>query len=373
MKVLAVCAALVYHTAVWAQPMQVFGLDALPTLVKNQRDPALETERQLARETHDKINLHRQSLKLQPLRWNDTLWLAARNHAIYLLKNKASAHNQEKGKAEYSGKSVQERVDYLLEGSKIINNLGENVYTSGFGSINSMPNDAFQAWLQSEPHKKNMEYAYQQQGVALLRFEHRVVAVAVMSLGSFRNAPGRVAEPNEHSAVMVAEPLYARQGLPSTTKPEEPESLTTSKLRKDMAGMFYYLQVKDWMPAQSKRRDDLNRKAEKWALALLQFYSRDREYREKLKDNRFMHDVIEEAVPAHVGQRLSGRYKASRVSVLVSFPETTYVPDKIKAAVQAGWMQTLQNRTYPMSQYGFYVGCKKKGTSYMVCATLEVV
>lgn len=125
--------------------------------VKN--DKYLQFERLSSYFFHQLINEHRVKNNLSWLYWDDCLWIAARNHNVYMANNVFSHHEKE-GLKYFSGKDAPDRVNYVC--SNIICS-GENIYSSSWRSVTDVEQDAkniaigaFDSWKKSYGHNRNM-------------------------------------------------------------------------------------------------------------------------------------------------------------------------------------------------------------------------
>jgi hypothetical protein len=81
-------------------------------------DSLLQLERMTSFHFHQLINQYRASKGKKTIYWDDKLWLAARNHNIYLLKNnKNLSHSESNSKSYFTGSLPENRVDYVTYSS----------------------------------------------------------------------------------------------------------------------------------------------------------------------------------------------------------------------------------------------------------------
>jgi uncharacterized protein YkwD len=141
-------------------------------------DSLLQLERMTSFHFHQLLNQYRVSKGKKTIYWDDKLWLAARNHNIYLLRNNKNLnHNESSSKAYFSGNLPQNRVDYVTYSSAEFKFGGfENCAVSGemipssidekahrMESINdlvdlakSSAENMFELWKSSPGHNSNM-------------------------------------------------------------------------------------------------------------------------------------------------------------------------------------------------------------------------
>lgn len=362
-------------SSLFSQSLQVFPLDSLTALMNASKYPELYTERQLARQTHTLINRHREQKKLSKLQWNDTLWLAARNHAVYLLLNNITGHTQQVGKQGFNGQEPENRIAFLVGETPNYRMEGENVYRQSGFTLESMPDNSVESWLNSPGHKANIERNYNQHGLAIVEYGRQQVAVDLFISGVVNAAPlaSKSGGQLNQSALMVSEPIYARSAVPKSQKNVEEKPLSTTRLKKELAGLFYYLKVKEILPSNAKKHDELNKRAEQFNLAQLNAYSKSKEYKERLKAQNFLLDEHVESVAGNLWQQIVGKTKCTRANVLISFPMNLYSPEKIQTTVFTYWKSVINQIKTPIKNYGYNVACRKKGNSFIVSATLQAM
>ena len=144
-----------------------------------EEDPMLQLEWLTAVYFHKSINDYRIEKKVKPIHWDHKLWMASRNHNVYLMRDiKHLSHNQSKNNPFYSGRYPEDRVEYVTYQSKEFVRAGyENCNFSGssfrLDRINqdvlenldketmkklaqSTAEDGFEDWKNSMGHNQNM-------------------------------------------------------------------------------------------------------------------------------------------------------------------------------------------------------------------------
>lgn len=122
----------------------------------------LNEEREIAFQFHRLINEYRAQNKLQALSWNDTLWLAARNHNLWMQKEKKLSHRESSKNEFYTGEKPSERLKYVYSHPLFFDWNGENcLYIGGYTSpIRVAPEaialEIFNDWKNSSGHNQNM-------------------------------------------------------------------------------------------------------------------------------------------------------------------------------------------------------------------------
>ena len=136
-------------------------------------DQVLQLELLTALHFHKLINDYRNSKGYKSIYWDHKLWLAARNHNVYLLRDiKYLSHTQARSKQFFTGQYPEDRVSYVIYSSKEFKQAGfENCY--GRSSLDRMSTsildkddinqyalntaqEAFKAWKKSSGHNQNM-------------------------------------------------------------------------------------------------------------------------------------------------------------------------------------------------------------------------
>ena len=129
----------------------------------------LKMERLASYYFHQKINSYRKTRRLKTLYWEDRLWIAARNHNVYLGEIGTLTHRQNEGKSFFSGVTPNDRVNYVAFDNEI-SFVGENCcqFSTSFSDWNTLTEDqiseiayniatdAFEIWRKSSGHHQNM-------------------------------------------------------------------------------------------------------------------------------------------------------------------------------------------------------------------------
>ena len=111
-----------------AQPYKISALDSI--LFNHTAVPGFNKE--LSRECsglfHEKLNQYRIAKHKQALKWNDSVWLAALNHALYIDANEHFSHVQRSNGQLFSGITPDRRFYYVIGKSDKIVASGENIF-----------------------------------------------------------------------------------------------------------------------------------------------------------------------------------------------------------------------------------------------------
>jgi uncharacterized protein YkwD len=78
-----------------------------------ENDKALQLERVTSLEFHNLLNAYRAKFSKKTIFWDERLWLAARNHNIYLMTDGDLSHNQSENTKYNTGFEPEDRVNYV--------------------------------------------------------------------------------------------------------------------------------------------------------------------------------------------------------------------------------------------------------------------
>ncbi len=143
----------------------------------SKTDSIVKLERLTALYFHEMLNEYRQKKKRERLSWDDTLWLAARNHAVWMMKNDKISHTQSTSSKAFTGKSYKDRITYVLKEKVSFNATGENaLYNSNSGQskqidlwAKELANICFNQWKNSKDHHDNMiQKLFNTHGMAII-------------------------------------------------------------------------------------------------------------------------------------------------------------------------------------------------------------
>ena len=112
---------------------------------------------------HENINEYRKASNKGKLVWDDTLWLASRNHCVWMAANNELSHDEKKGTYFFSGKEPGNRIVYVSSGKSKLSWSGENAlynYSSKGNNANEIAKNiadlSFEQWKNSPGHNENM-------------------------------------------------------------------------------------------------------------------------------------------------------------------------------------------------------------------------
>lgn len=82
-------------------------------------DTLLMLERMASYHFHQLVNQYRVSKRKKTIYWDDKLWLAARNHNVFMVQNlKHLSHSESKSKPYATGRYPEDRMEYVTYGSR---------------------------------------------------------------------------------------------------------------------------------------------------------------------------------------------------------------------------------------------------------------
>jgi uncharacterized protein YkwD len=138
--------------------------DALGTIVKTSETDSIQyIERLAAYLFHQKLNSYRAAEQLNTLAWDDSLWLACRNHSQWMNVNNQLSHDEKSGTTAYSGASPGDRYSFVTKDNGKALWCGENAlynYSADGNNVNDIAErvaqHSFEQWQASPGHNANM-------------------------------------------------------------------------------------------------------------------------------------------------------------------------------------------------------------------------
>lgn len=124
---------------------------------------ALQFERLASYFFHQRINEYRLENGLTTLYWDERMWLAARNHNVYMSKTKYG-HDEKRGAVGFTGVAPSDRIQFVTYNGFKMSLYGENIlmnFSADYPSLlvdnaKNIAEDSFEMWRKSPPHNKNM-------------------------------------------------------------------------------------------------------------------------------------------------------------------------------------------------------------------------
>lgn len=186
----------------------------LAIILKNANVDSIEkTERLAAIFFHEKINRYRVAKGKPALGWDDTLWLAARNHCNWMITNNELSHTEKAGTKMFNGAGPGDRYNFASKNNGSCNWSGENaLYNYSVPDDGSARNamsiatDAFEQWRNSPGHNANMlNAASRVHGVAFIIDRNNLQKVWATDLFCY--------QPSYSPIVSKPTPLFSKAGI----------------------------------------------------------------------------------------------------------------------------------------------------------------
>ncbi len=163
-----------------AQVHSVYDYEHLINTSKS--DSIASIERLSAIEFHKLLNTYRLSKKLDSVVWNETLWIASRNHCVWMSSAEKLSHHQTPKTTHFTGKDPGDRYDYSSGGSAAFSWSGENAlynYSNYGNTINAIAKNiarqSFEQWKNSSGHNTNMlSKSHGMHGTAFIIYNDKV-------------------------------------------------------------------------------------------------------------------------------------------------------------------------------------------------------
>lgn len=103
-----------------------------------------QLERSIALAFHRLYNEYRIENKLDTVQWSDILWLAGRNHNVYMLQTEDYGHIENEKLDFFSGKMPDDRIDFVQGNKRHLTSSGEGIV--GFHSEVLKPESNIEEW-----------------------------------------------------------------------------------------------------------------------------------------------------------------------------------------------------------------------------------
>jgi len=372
-----------------AQYLEIFQAKDLNRLLQaSEHDSVLYLERLTAIYFHDLLNQYRVENKLKALAWDDTLWLASRNHNIWMLKNNQITHQQQENTKDYSGRSPGERHEYLLEKGKRSPWSGENClmhFTAASLPIEIQANltakSSLSQWVRSKGHNDNiLNPNHDRHGAAFIISgpHHKVIGTDLYAKGpSLLKAPPALparkqalAALSNQSSTMQFSSIKGKDSKQQATQTQiKPVS---AAIRKELQKEFYFLNVKSQIAGKAKQENRLKDKAVKWVNEQLQNAGKNKELAAALQ-GKHSHTAVqfEESELSPLAEIFKAK-KTRKISVLTAIHSEKLSMELISKSIWEGWKNEIQNRQINFSKYGYHFDVKKKKEMFLICAAIVV-
>jgi uncharacterized protein YkwD len=218
----------------------------------SKKDTIAKIERMAALEFHRMLNQYRKENKLDTVVWNETLWLACRNHCIWMEHSEKLSHSQKTATAHFTGESPGQRYNYAAGGYSGYGWSGENALYNYSGNQGKIMKEkavhiaaySFKQWKNSPGHNANMlNSKHGMHGVAFIQSKsgNRVWGTSLFATCS---------ECPPYGAPIPSKPLLADKSNPTpiakslksatnTTKPEKKVRLNTQQVQQSLTEKLY--------------------------------------------------------------------------------------------------------------------------------------
>ncbi|MFN5704458.1 MAG: CAP domain-containing protein, partial [bacterium] len=159
----------VFHTNAFSQTYKASNLNKLLSTIKNNQK--LLIEYQASEIFHTLINDYRKKNGLSELEFNHILWLAARNHNLWMSENKLS-HTENVKSLNFTGTKPGDRLDFVSKnscnwtGENCLYNFSYDEYDTTERNAYSIANESFIQWKNSKGHNENMLGSHGFEGTA---------------------------------------------------------------------------------------------------------------------------------------------------------------------------------------------------------------
>lgn len=181
-------------------------VETLNTIVKTSETDSLQyIERLAAYLFHQKLNSYRVAEGLNAVLWDDSLWLACRNHTQWMNTNNQLSHDEKSGTSGFSGTSPGDRYSYVTSDKGKSAWCGENAlynYSANGSNVadiaERVAQSSFEQWQASPGHNANMLYENMYvEGTAFIINHDQVWATSLFARKPFTDsyAPMAFAKP----------------------------------------------------------------------------------------------------------------------------------------------------------------------------------
>lgn len=328
-----------------AQKNTINDLDNILKEIEN--DTIAKIERLAAFEFHHLLNNYRKQQRKQALDFDEIMWIAARNHNLYMKAAGDLTHSEDmklsKLNSYATGSYPSERVDFAAADKELyISSGGENcLYNYSFYGNNyveiakNMALTAFNQWKSSKGHHENMLTTnYKKHGIAFTYDQGTVWATNVFSRGIFYKG-------NE----IVADTKVPAPTTSTNKTAKKPKRIHIYKLKNELR---HTLEQQILVSTSSKSSKKLNEQANIAARKLA--------YNKKLKAESDEPVLLNE-VQTHTVTKWWGLIK-KQVSVYSLVLETTPEAFDMEQIQQEIQQYLLENQLFAQK--------KKHGTGIMV-------
>ena len=219
-------------------------VDALNSIVSNSSTDSIQyIERLAAYLFHQKLNAYRVAEGFKATLWDDSLWLACRNHSQWMNVNNQLTHDEKTGTTAFSGKSPGDRYSFATSDNGKSQWCGENAlynYSATGDNVSEIAERvaqaSFEQWQASPGHNANMLYenAYVE-GTAFIINHDQVWATSLFARKPFTDAYVPMAFAQPVSEKFKGGPVTPNNNtvVNNTTAPSG-KKLSTSQMEKSI-------------------------------------------------------------------------------------------------------------------------------------------
>ncbi len=168
----------VFSTNAISQTLKASSLNKLLFSINNNKK--LSIEYRASEIFHTLINDYRKENGLNELEFNHILWLAARNHNLWMSENNLS-HIENTKSLNFTGTKPGDRVDFVSKnscswtGENCLYNFSYDEYDTTESNAYSIANESFIQWKNSSGHNKNMLGSHSFQGTSFYISKNGIV------------------------------------------------------------------------------------------------------------------------------------------------------------------------------------------------------
>jgi uncharacterized protein YkwD len=216
--------------------------DALNSIINgSQTDSIQYIERLTAYLFHQKLNSYRKAEGLNEVAWDDSLWLACRNHSLWMDANDLLSHDEKTGTKGFSGTSPGDRYAFATGEKGKAQWCGENAlynYSAHGGNVNEIAErvaqHSFEQWQASPGHNANMLYgSMYMEGTAFILSGDQVWATSLFARKPFSTGYSTVAFVKPASDRFTDRPANSNTNVANnSTVPTK--KLSTSQMEKSI-------------------------------------------------------------------------------------------------------------------------------------------
>jgi uncharacterized protein YkwD len=178
-----------------AQTYTINDVDKL--LSQSEKDSIAKIERLAAKEFHKLINEYRVENNLTTISWDETLWIACRNHNSWMAESNNLSHHQTNKNKNFTGINPSDRFNYAAGGRANNSWSGENAlynYSANGKTIaeiaKNIAETSFTQWKNSPGHNENMlESRHAMHGVAFILNGGKVWGTDLFASGNIYYQP----------------------------------------------------------------------------------------------------------------------------------------------------------------------------------------